>query len=246
MGFLLLVFPLAIQVISVIHIMRTGRDRTWIYVVVFLPLVGSIVYVLVELLPDLLSGRNARKVGAGVARIVNPGGKIRDLQARLDFSPTVENRMALAEAWAEEGEHGKAAELYKACLEGIHKNDRHIMSLIGRELQACGENARAREWFEKILSLRGSFDEDRDSLSYAMSLDALGENEKADAAYRNAAAGSMGLEAQYRHASFLRRTGRKDEADRLVSAMLQAFEQLPPYARRSGREWINAAKKEMI
>jgi hypothetical protein len=182
MGFLIGIVPIAIQVVSVIHIMRTGRDRTWIYVVVFLPLVGSIAYFIVEILPDLISGRSARKVRTEVARIVNPGGKLRGLQTRLDFSPTVENRMALAKACAETGEYVKAAELYRDCLDGIYKDDPHIMSRLSRSLQSSGENAQAREWFEKLLAQRGSFDEDRDRLAYAMTLDALGDEEKAEAA----------------------------------------------------------------
>lgn len=82
--------------------------------------------------------------------------------------------------------------------------------MIPRSLQLCGEQAQAREWFEKILAQRGAFDDDRDALNYAM---ALGESEKADG---------------------------------LFSAMLQAFDQLPPYAGRNTCAWINAMKKEML
>ncbi len=243
MGFLYSILPLAISILCVIHIVRTGRDRYWIYIVIFVPLVGGIAYLIAEVLPGLASGRGARTVREGVARMVNPGRKIRDLQARLDFSPTVENRMALAEAWAEAGDPAKAADLYKGCLEGLNANDRHIMSLIGRSLQAAGLNAEAREWFEKILSLRGgAFDEDRDALNYALTLDALGEGEKADAAYRTASAGSIGFEAQYRHIAFLRRTGKADEARRILSSMERAFDQLPAYAKRNDRRWLNAAR----
>ena len=242
---LLSIAPLALEVLVVIHIMRTGRDRTWIYVVVFLPLVGCLAYGLVEILPVLLSRRNVERVGAKVAQVVNPGGRIRELQARLDFSPTVENRMALAEAWGEAGEHAKAIDLYQGCLEGIFKNDRHIMGRLGRACQAAGDNTRALQWYGRVLSQHGSFHEERDSLSYAVALEAIGDLQKADEAYVKASSGSLGLEAQYRRASFLRRIGKKAEADGLVSAMVRAFDQLPPYAKRAGRAWVNAAKKEM-
>lgn len=240
------IVPIAIQVIIVIHIMRTGRDRTWIYVVVFLPLVGSIAYGLVEILPELLSRRNVQKVGAKVALVVNPGGKIRELQARLDFSPTVENRMALAEAWEEAGEHQKAIDLYQGCLEGIYKDDRHIMGRLGRACRAAGDNTRALQWYGRVLAQHGSFHEERDSLFYAMALEAVGDYQKADAAYAKASTGYLGLEAQYTHAAFLRRIGKKAEADAIVSTMIRAFDQLPPYAKRAGRSWVNAARNEMI
>jgi hypothetical protein len=237
MPYLYFILPLAIQVICVIHVIRTGRDRSWIWAIVFLPLIGCIVYAIIELIPDVFSRRRTRQLAAGVSRVLNPGGKISRLQAELDFSPTVENRMALAEAWEEAGDNGKAAELWEKCLEGIHADDVHIMGRLGRALHGCGQNVRARQWYEKIRARRGGFVEDRDTLYYAEVLEAMEENAKAEEMYRSAAAGPL--------ASFLRRKGRVEEADRVVSTLLTAFDHLPPYARRAERRWADAARREM-
>jgi hypothetical protein len=245
MAYLYLILPLAFQVICVIHVIRTGRDRSWIWAIVFLSLLGCIVYAIIEILPDLFSRRRTRQLAAGVGRVLNPGGKISKLQAELDFSPTVENRMALAEAWEEAGDNQKAAEHWEKCLEGIHADDIHIMGRLGRALHGCGQNVRARQWYEKIRARRGGFIEDRDTLCYAEVLESMGENAKAEEMYRSAAAGPIGFEAQYRFASFLRRTGRRKEADRAVSSLATAFDHLPPYARRAERRWVDAARREM-
>jgi hypothetical protein len=242
LGYLFYLVPVALTVILIVHVFRTGRDRFWVYVLVFLPMAGAIAYVIIEVLPELLRGRGAHVVRAGVARILDPDRTLRERQALLEISPTVENRKALAEAWEERGEHGRAAALYRECLQGIHEGDRALMSRLARALEEAGDHAGARDVFAQIVKRHGPLTDGGELVRYAMTLEALGDPAAAGDAYKTAAATSAGLEVSYRYASFLKRTGREDEARGLVESMLKGFELLPRYAKRNERRWAEAAR----
>ena len=53
---------IAIQVIAAIHLLRTGRDMRWLWLIVFLPVVGSLAYFFIEVLPSLQQNRTTRNV----------------------------------------------------------------------------------------------------------------------------------------------------------------------------------------
>jgi hypothetical protein len=45
------ILPILIQVGLVVHVIKTGRNTIWIWVLVLLPGVGSLAYLVVEVLP---------------------------------------------------------------------------------------------------------------------------------------------------------------------------------------------------
>ncbi|OIO72489.1 MAG: hypothetical protein CO186_03685 [Zetaproteobacteria bacterium CG_4_9_14_3_um_filter_49_83] len=49
----LIVLSVLLQVAFIVHIAKTGRSTYWIWIVLMLPLAGSIAYFIVELLPEL-------------------------------------------------------------------------------------------------------------------------------------------------------------------------------------------------
>ena len=114
---------LAAQVLCAAHVERTGRPYWWIFLIVFVPLVGMMVYLAVELLPDLLGSRHARLAASGVAGILNPGGELREAMLRKEIAPTVQNKVALAKAYLAAGQPGCSASLYREALTG-HPRDR--------------------------------------------------------------------------------------------------------------------------
>jgi len=244
MWYLTAILPLAIEVALIVHLIRTGRDRIWFFIIIFIPLAGSIAYVIIELLPDLIRSHGAARVSAGISNVVDPDKKLRERQAMLALAPTVANRMALAEVWMEKGQPAKAVDLYSECLNGLYKNDTAIMASLGRALHAAGYNVRARLIYEELVRIHGALAEDRDLLCFASVLDSCGETAEAEKAYRIAVAKSRGLEARSRYVAFLKGVRRVEEAARELESMEQEFSLMPRFARREQSKWIEAARKE--
>ncbi|MBQ3800986.1 MAG: PLDc N-terminal domain-containing protein, partial [Treponema sp.] len=71
--YLVSALPYILQLLLIIHIIRNGKPFLWLWLIVFLPYIGGIVYLVMEVLPDLRSGGSVSRMGAAVANAVNPG-----------------------------------------------------------------------------------------------------------------------------------------------------------------------------
>jgi hypothetical protein len=243
MMYLYAAVPLLLEVFLIVHVFRTGRERYWIYIIFFVPLAGSIAYLLVEILPDAVRGRGAAAVKTGVTRALDPGRRIRDAQAALRLAPTVENRSLLAEAWREAGEPAKAVDLYLECLTGVYSTDRTLMSRLAATLHEAGYHERARQIYDEMERLHGAVVDDRELLGRASVMEACGQTAPAEELYRQAANRSASLEARSRLVEFYRRAGRTAEADKESATVLEAWDLMPRFARRDQRRWADAVRR---
>src|SRR5690348_9878601 len=112
-----------LQILCVVHAFRSGRDRTWIYILLFLPGVGMLAYALVEILPDAFRSRTGQGLARQAVRQFDPGRELRQRYAALEEADTVENRRLLAEELIAAGRNADAVELYRGILTGIHAED---------------------------------------------------------------------------------------------------------------------------
>lgn len=88
-----------LQAICVIHCLRKGKEQRWIWLIIFLPLIGCLVYIFTE----MFSGNEIQQVQSGFGNILNPAGKIKKLESQLKFSDTFKNRVTLADAYLATG-----------------------------------------------------------------------------------------------------------------------------------------------
>jgi len=80
-----------------IHAAKTGRFMPWFYIILFLPGIGAMAYVVVELVPQWFGSSGAQRTRRQLATSLNPTGRYRQLQDELSVVDTIANRAALAE-----------------------------------------------------------------------------------------------------------------------------------------------------
>src|SRR2546429_651616 len=56
-----LILSILVQVALIIHVVKTGRNQIWIWVLALLSLPGALAYIAVEILPELLRSRAAQR-----------------------------------------------------------------------------------------------------------------------------------------------------------------------------------------
>ena len=95
---LYLAAPIVIQVLLIIHVIKTGRNTIWIWVIALLSYAGVIAYVIVELIPELLHSRTAQATRRNVKRALDPTAQLR----RLQDEAQVTNNVAGSQRYAEE------------------------------------------------------------------------------------------------------------------------------------------------
>ncbi len=63
--FAISILSIAIQVGFIVHVIKTGRSMLWIVAIGLLPVVGVIAYLVVEIAPEVLGSRAARRARSG-------------------------------------------------------------------------------------------------------------------------------------------------------------------------------------
>ena len=130
--YLISILSIAIQVGLIVHVIKTGRNMLWIMALAFLPVVGSIAYVLAELLPELLGGRTARRAKSGVQRMMDPDRDLRRASAEVEISGNVDARRRLAEELLERRQVDAAIDVYQGGLRGIFEHDPTLLLGLAR------------------------------------------------------------------------------------------------------------------
>jgi hypothetical protein len=69
------------------HIMRTGAERYWIYIIL-IPGAGPVAYFVAEILPSLLDTRTSRSLARSARSTLDKGRGVRRRLAALDMADT--------------------------------------------------------------------------------------------------------------------------------------------------------------
>lgn len=112
-----------IALICAVHVVRSGQQLYWLFILFAFPLLGSAVYFFAVYLPNSRLERGAFKAVSAAARAMDPGREVHEARAALDASPSAQNRMRLAEALLANGEAVEAAQLYEGALNGPFASD---------------------------------------------------------------------------------------------------------------------------
>jgi hypothetical protein len=236
---------LGAQVLCAAHVVRTGRPFWWIYLIVLAPLVGTIVYLGVEILPGLYRGPTARQVASRVTRVLDPYRGVREAWRRLELSPTIQNKTALAEEYLAAGQPQDAVALYREALSGIHATDPSLMLALARALFSLGNTAEVLATLERLREANPEYSSPEGHLLYARSLEMEGRTEAALREYAALTVYYPGQEARCRYALLLQMTGRVAEARNLFEEIHKAIAYGPRHQYRTQREWYELARREL-
>ena len=233
------------QIACAVHVVRTGRNYYWVYIVLIFPGIGMAVYFFAEILPELMLSRSARKAAFGVAKALDPGKELREAMRRVQMTPTVENKAALAAAYFDAGQPAEAAALYREALAGIHATDPAMRLGLARAHFAQGDAAQTQAVLEQLRQTNPSYTSPEGHLLYARSLEQQGKHEAALNEYSALVHYYPGQEARCRYAMLLRQCGHLAEAHKLFEEVCQAIDYGPRHQRREQREWYELARREL-
>jgi hypothetical protein len=191
------------QIVCVVHVIRTGRNQMWIMAIGFLPVVGSIAYVVTEVLPTMGNNRHVRTARAQIVAKVDPERTLRVARSQLDIADTAANRIAVADAYADLNRHFDALPLYREALAMIPGDDDVTSVKLARALFETGDAAGALNILDTVPQPRGSSVADRRAMLRARVLEHLGRTSEAAALYDDVVSRLPGEEARCRYAALL-------------------------------------------
>ncbi len=235
--------PIALLVVCVVHAIRNGRIFPWIYVIVFLPLVGSLIYIAMEILPELLSGRRARRLGAGVRELADPHRGLRDAHREAGLVGSVDSKRALAEQYMARGRYDDAAAIYSETLQGQFKDDTALLYGLARAQFMSGDGAGAQASLDALQKADPGYSSADAHLLYARALELQGKDADALEEYKRLVRYYPGQEARARYGLLLKKFGRSDEATAIFQEILRLLDGTPGRYRRAQKEWADIASQ---
>ncbi len=236
---------LIVQVALVIHVLKTGRNQRWIWVVMMLPGAGSIAYFILEVLPELMAGPGGRQARKKAGSILNPNRDLNAANHDLQVADTVQNNQRLADELMEKGRFAEASELYQKCLTGMNKHNPEIMFAYATCQFELGHVDVSRTTLDTLIAENPDYKNQDAHLLYARSLAQLGDVAGATTEYETLVGYYTGPEPAFHFAMMLKANGNAARAADLLQGILDKARLSPTHYTKLHKKWINLAKQEL-
>ena len=234
-----------IQILLVIHVLKTGRNRYWIYLLIFLPLIGGIAYLVIEILPEFSGSIQGQRAMRGVRDAVNPGAELQTHQAAWDQSPNADNARRYAQALLNQGLYSQANEVLDQALAGFFSTEPSLLLLKAKSKFDSGDYEECIQILELLQEANPEFKSAEGHLLYAQALEAAGKTDKALEEYRKVSLYFPGIEARYRLGLALDAAGNKSEAINEFELLFKDAEVAPAHFQKSQKKWLTLARTKI-
>ena len=238
MGFLShLLYPwgLLLQGLAIVHFIRRRPDMYWIFIILFLGPLGALVYVFIEVLPDIGLLRRSFKVFPRRKRISVLETMVRD-------NPSAGNYEELGDLYMDDGRlqlaraaFDKAIATRADTLDPFYRRGVCALQL--------GDAAAALPDLERVVGKDADYDFHRAAGLLAHAYAQTGQKDKAEALFRQTTIRSTLSETYLNFASMLASEGRKAEAREWAQKVLDKRPTMPDYLRRRERPWFRSARE---
>jgi hypothetical protein len=233
-----------LQIIAVVHLFRTGRNMTWLFLIILVPLIGAIAYFIVEVLPSLQNSPAARRALKRARTAIDPSRGVREGSLNYERSQNVESAARLAGELTKAGRHAEAIRICTEARTGLFEDDPKILLALANAHFAATDYESAIATLDHLRDKNPGFRSADGHLVYARALEASGATPRALEEYAALVNYYPGAEARVRQAMLYKKLGDRARADELFAAILNDARLAPKHFMRSEREWIDLAKRE--
>lgn len=229
---------LAIQIALIVHVIRTNQSKFWIFVILLAPLIGSLVYGGMVLIPEWRRSWQGRRLQRKVVDTLAPGRQRAALGRQLAVADTVENRLRFAEESLKLQDYASARQAFEAAATGIHANEPRALLGLARAAFGMGDAAACKAALDQLIAANPDFRDPEAHLLYARALEARGERNQALGEYEALSANYPGEEARVRHAQLLLQLGRVAAAREVLQQIRDRAAAAPSWYRDRERAWL--------
>lgn len=234
-----------IQLGLIVHVLKTGRNRYWIMLLIFMPLIGGLAYLVIEMIPEFFASISGQRTLRKVKKTLNPGAGLKHYSAAWQQSQNVDNGRRYAQALLDAGSTGEAKEVVNQALKGLFVTEPTLLQL---KAQIQFEQQQAEEAVKTLEILQQHNPDFRSSeahLLYARSLEDNGQIDQAVREYSAVSGYFPGVEARYRLALCLRKANNGAASHHELESILNDAKLAPGHFRKSQKPWLDAVKREL-
>jgi hypothetical protein len=225
-------YGIVLQAIAILHFVRRRPNSYWLWIILMGGGLGSLVYIVVEIVPDV-------RLLHGAYQVFPRRKRIKQLEAQVFDNPSVGNYEELGDLLLDDGKYARARE----CFDKVIARSDAIDPLYRRALAALAMHdfAAAAADLEQVTAREPKYDYQRAAGLRAHALARLGQADAAAALFADVTATSTLSETEYNYAAFLADAGRPAEAREWAERVLRKKATMPDYIRRRERPWFRRA-----
>lgn len=230
-----------LQLFCAYQIYSKGHEPYWYFVVFFLPLIGSLIFLYVTILRKL----NVDDVTTSIKNAFSEDPELDKLKKELAFSDTMKNRLNLANAYLSRGEGEKAEQEFESCLKGLFRDDPTILIKLLHALYIQGKYKEAVEVGSKLVQ-DPLFKKSKERISYALSLGQLGLDKEAIKEFDVMNTPYSNYEHRLAYVNFLKSVNDTVGAKSLLSTLYAEMDQMNSTEKRINKDVIKRIKQVVI
>src|SRR5260221_13543299 len=117
------ILSIVMQVLFIVHVIKTGRNTMWIWVLIIpaIAVPGMIAYLAVEILPGLVRSRTAQRTTRGFKKILDPHANLRRYENEARVTGGVASRQRYADELILQQRYDEAIAEYRKTLIGLYE-----------------------------------------------------------------------------------------------------------------------------
>lgn len=231
--YLLYPYGFILQAIAIVHFIRRRPDGYWLWIILFLGPLGALVYIAVEVVPDIGLLRAS-------FRVFPRRRRIRELELAILDNPSAGNYEELADLYMEDGNFVRARQGFDKAI-AVRTDSLDPFYRRGICALEMGDFRPAVEDLERVVSQDAKYDLSRAAGLLAHAYANAGQADKAEALFREVVKTSTLSETYYNYATFLASQQRSSEAREWAQRILGKKPNMPRYLQRRERPWFRKA-----
>lgn len=234
-----------IQLGFAIHVVKTGREIYWIYIIMFLPGIGMGIYFFTQVLPEMGQSRTVHTAKNSLLKAIDPQRELRKKKDQLELANTLENKQKLADECLEANLFNDAIELYQSCLKGVGEGDADTMLKLAQAYFYNQEYNKTITTLDDILTHNPNFTSTDGHLLYAQSLEQLKRFDEALSEYEVVSENYPGEEGRVRYALLLLQLSHTEKANTVFKETINRSKLAPKFYQKKEKHWIKIAKSKV-
>lgn len=229
---------LALQAFCLYHCYQNRNDTFWYFVIFFIPVIGSVIY----LITQVYNKKDAEIIQNEITTFINPSKKVKDLESKVNFADTFQNRINLADAYFEIRDYNNALENYKIALQDNYSNNYHTIEKI---IECYNELGNADEVikYSELVKNNGNFKKSRSQFLYGTALYSHGKFEEAEKELIQINQRYSNYEERLSLAKFFNEIDKVAEAKELLLEIHSEAQHMTKVNRRKYKSTINEVEK---